>query len=184
MDYSNLDDISIVEITIKNDKNAFAVLISRYQGKLFSYILRLINHREESADVLQEVFLKAYKSLKSFNSKKSFSSWIYRIAHNESVNWLKKNTKYKKQSLDDENNPIDVSDSHDLSAASIINEERVELIKSLAKLPIKYKEVLVLRFVEEKSYEEISQIISKSVNAVGIMINRAKKMLAEIHKID
>jgi len=206
MDYSKSKDNEIVEITIKQDKEAYRWLVERYQNRLYSYIFRLTNHREEAADILQEVFLKAFKNLKSFDLKKAsrgggtaslrqgfgrrgvppkqggFSSWIYRIAHNEAVNWLKKNTRFKQQSIDDDENKIDIADQNDFVAQIDTENETQKLMKVIDKLPIKYKEVLILRFIEEKSYKEISVILRKSNNAVGILINRAKKKLAELYE--
>jgi len=183
MDYLNLTDNEIVEFTVKKDKNAYAGLVTRYQGKLYAYVFRLTNDREEAVDIVQEVFLKAYKNLKSFDNKKKFSSWIYRIAHNESVNWLKKNTRYKKRSIDDDENRIEIADEKtDLHESMLVLQEREELLERLELLPVKYKEVLVLRYIEEKTYEEISLIIKKSANAVGILINRAKKKLSDVYE--
>jgi len=182
MSYAELSDNEIVDIIIKKDKEAYEILVQRYQNKLYAYVFRLTNHREEATDILQDVFLKAYKNIKGFDTKKKFSSWIYRIAHNESVNWLKKNTRYKKQSIDDDENKIDIADSSDLEEEISNNHEKDDLMNKIDLLPIIYKEVLVLRYLEEKSYEEISIIMKKSVNAVGILLNRAKKKLAEVYE--
>jgi len=181
MDFSQLEDNQLVRKVMENDKELYSILVQRYQNRLYPYIFRLTNNREESADILQEVFLKAYKNLKGFNQKKKFSSWIYRIAHNESVNWLKKNTKFKKKSIDEDENKIDFADKTDLPSQFSLVREKEELIKKLDQLPIKYKEVLILRYLEEKSYEEIGEIIKKSQNAVGILITRAKKKLKELY---
>lgn len=181
MDFSSKDDSELVEMTIKEDKEHYRHIVGRYQNKLFAYVFRIINHREESSEIVQEVFLKAYKNLKGFNRKKKFSSWIYRIAHNEAVNWLKKNSRYKKQSIDDENRPIDIAQTDNLDDKIDIDQESAILSGKLDKLPLDYREILILRYFEEKSYEEISQIVGKSKNAVGIMVNRAKKKLLEIY---
>ncbi len=181
MDNANITDNQIVKKIIKEDKDAYSLIVERYQSRLYTYIFRLTNHREEATDILQEVFLKAYKNIKGFNQKKKFSSWIYRIAHNESVNWLKKNTKVKKQSIDDDENKIDIADDLDLTQQLETDTEKEELVEKMHKLPSNYKEVLVLRYMEERSYEEIGEIVKKSTNAVGILINRAKKRLAEIY---
>ncbi|HUT22260.1 MAG TPA: RNA polymerase sigma factor [Candidatus Bipolaricaulota bacterium] len=182
MDYSLLDDNELVELTIKEDKEKYRYIVGRYQNKLFAYIFRLINHREEAAEIAQEVFLKAYKNLKGFNRKKKFSSWIYRIAHNEAVNWLKKNSRYKKRYLDDENNPLDIADDADLEEMADQDDEAKKLKECLNRLPDKYKNVLILKYFEEKSYEEMSLILRKSKNAVGILVNRAKKKLSDIYE--
>ena len=127
-------------------------------------------------DVVQDTFIKAYTNLRSFNSKYKFSSWIYRIAHNESINTLKK----IKKNISLENNQwVEQIAGNEKSADKMIEEEEVKisLQKYLSMLPAKYQEVLVLFYLEEKSYEEISDILRISTGTVGTWISRAKKEL-------
>jgi len=199
--YSNLDsrpvgkteqelpDNQLVILVREKNPERYAEIIERYQGKLFAYLYRLIGNRDEAEDLLQDVFVKVYKNLYSYDSERKFSSWIYRIAHNEAVNYIKKKSLKRFISWEDISSTKDKLESQ--SAEEGVDEawmrketaEEVDIV--LDKLPIKYKQVLVLRYFSDKSYEEISEILEKPVNTVGTLINRAKKKLvAELNKIE
>ena len=85
-----LSDEEVVRLIIQGDKNLFGDLIDKYEAKLTRYIMRFTQHTEDVSDIIQVVFIKAYTNLQSFDTTRSFNSWIYRIAHNESVTYLKK----------------------------------------------------------------------------------------------
>ena len=85
-----LPDEELVELIIKDDQELFGERVTRYQDKLERYILRLGSSKEQSQDVVQDTFIKAFKNLRGFNQSLKFSSWIYRIAHNEAINLFKK----------------------------------------------------------------------------------------------
>ena len=93
MQPSKLSDEQLVEIIRKKDKELFSEIIKRYQTKLSHYLRKFIYDPDELEDVLQLVFIKSYKNLYGFNVNKKFSSWIYRITHNEAINYLKKNSR-------------------------------------------------------------------------------------------
>lgn len=181
---SNLEDNDLIVVIHTQNIEAYKELFARYQKKLFTYIYHLVGSREETEDILQNVFSKTYKNIHHFDTSRKFSSWIYRIAHNESVNFLKRKSKRYTISWDD------VSTSKDkLESAS--NEERPEekmehqeitqeIDWALEKIPEKYQQVLKLRYFEEKSYEDMSKILKKPVNTVGTLINRAKRKLSEV----
>lgn len=169
---------------VTQDKNYFGELIDRYEAKLGRYILRLgIRNPEDRQDVLQEIFLKVYKNINGFDVKLSFSSWIYRIAHNEAISW------YRRHSVRPEGHMINSSEevmqiiaskemSADVEFDQTINAEMVSL--ALEKIDPKYKEVLVLRFFEHKEYDEISDILMIPTGSVGTLIHRGKKQLATV----
>jgi len=137
-----------------------------------------MNHKEEAEDITQEVFLKVFKNLYSFNPQLKFSSWIYRIAHNETVNWLKKNSRYKKESLDENDYLVDtIHDDTDMIKQLDLKSDLTKINQVIAKLPEKYREVIILKFLEEKSYEEISDILKKPISTIGVLINRARKII-------
>ena len=183
MNYKHLTDEKLVEIVREKNTELFGEIVQRYQNKIYSYIKRLINSREDAEDVTQEVFIKVYKNLYGFDIKKKFSPWIYRIAHNEAVNYIKKKSYFKILSIDqNEFLKNTMTQTEDLIEKIIKNENSRKLRELLDKLSFKYKEVLVLKYYEEKSYEEISDIIRKPVNTVGTMINRAKSQLVILAK--
>jgi RNA polymerase sigma-70 factor (ECF subfamily) len=131
--------------------------------------------------VLQDIFLKTYRNLNGFDTSLKFSSWMYRIAHNEAVSW------YRKKSIRPEGHMI--ADSEEilsfLSGKSEAADETFdmqvnaqELSKALQQIDDKYKQVLILRFFEHKEYEEISDILKIPTGSVGTLLHRGKKQLS------
>lgn len=177
-------DNDLVLAVREGDSEKYAQIIERYQGKLFVYVFRLVGNREEAEDLLQDVFIKTYRNLNSFDVERKFSSWIYRIAHNEAVNYIKR--KSLKRFIPWES-IVSIKDKLESSTSSeegadekwLRKETSQEVEKALLKLPLKYRQVLTLRYYSDKSYEEISEILGRPVNTVGTLINRAKKKLAE-----
>ena len=177
-----LSDNELIALIREKDSNRYSEIIERYQGKLFAYLFRLIGNREEAEDLLQDVFIKAYKNINSYDTSRKFSSWIYRIAHNEAVNFIKR--RYLKKFISWE----DISSTKDKMEAKSMDDgpdeiwlkkESTEGVgEAIQKLPLKYRQVLLLRYFSDKSYEEISEILGKPLNTVGTLINRAKKKLA------
>lgn len=173
------------ELVVKTleDKQLFGILIERYEQKLTRYITRLgVKNPDDQLDVMQEVFLKIYKNLNGFDTKLSFSSWAYRIAHNEAITW------YRKRSVRPEGHLVAESDeivslisskelSADVEVDRAFNAE--EVTRALNKLDEKYREVLILRFFEHKEYDEISDILKLPIGSVGTLIHRGKKQLAD-----
>lgn len=160
----------------------YGILMERYEPALMRYLRRLgVHNREDQQDVLQEVFIKAYRNLNSFDQSLKFSSWLYRIAHNEAVSW------YRKQSVRPEGHLIDDSETALLFTAAELNTDAAtrarlnaeELERVLAKLPEKYREVIILRFFEHKEYDEISDILRIPVGTVGTLLHRGKTRLRE-----
>lgn len=160
----------------------YGILMERYEAALTRYVARLgVRNREDQQDVLQEVFVKAYRNLNSFDQSLKFSSWLYRIAHNEAISW------YRRQSVRPEGHLIDDGEttllftaadlSTDAAAQARLNAQELERV--LAKLPEKYREVIILRFFEHKEYDEISDILRIPVGTVGTLLHRGKTRLRE-----
>lgn len=183
-DYENIADEQLVQLSLK-DQDCFYYLMKRYEIKLLRYIKRLTTVSEEEAkDIIQEIFIRVYRNLNGFNHNLKFSSWIYRIAHNEIINQYRK-TKLRSAmtplNIEDEANLIDsINDTIEINEAyeNLENAERVR--KALAELPDKYREILVLRYLEDKSYDEISDILRKPAGTVATQINRAKASFKKI----
>ena len=156
------------------------VCTHRYELKLLRYIKRIsFSTREESEDILQEAFIKIWRNLHDFDQSLKLSSWIYRIVHNETISFWRKKTSFGK------NQEVDLPEelfSVEEEAFFEINEEQgnVEKINEiLQKLPLKYREVLVLKFLEMMSYEEISDVLKIPEGTVATRINRAKKAFSQ-----
>lgn len=177
MQPSKLSDEQLVEIIRKKDKELFSEIIKRYQTKLSHYLRKFIYDPDELEDVLQLVFIKSYKNLYGFNVNKKFSSWIYRITHNEAINYLKKNSRGQ-ISLDEvEYKIIDEKINLDGDIYQILLKKKIE--KYLKNIKLKYREPLILFYFEQKSYQEISDILRIPKNTVGTLISRGKQMLKE-----
>ncbi|HNW55945.1 MAG TPA: RNA polymerase sigma factor [bacterium] len=178
----DLSDEEVVNLVLE-DANCFAVVISRYKVKLFNYIRRITNIREEDVeDLLQEIFLKVYLNINSFDQTMKFSSWIYAIARNQTISHFRK-IKVRPEGylevIDDEmanrlKMDFDLIDHIDKK------EQQARIAKALFKLKSKYRELIILKFIEEKSYQEISDIIKKPTGTVGSMLNKAKEDLRKI----
>lgn len=175
---SALSDEALVE-QVYQDQELFGEVVKRYQQKLERYILRLGASREQAQDVVQDTFIKSFQNLHSFNTKLKFSSWIYRIAHNEAINLFKKESKYQKFSFSDWLS--EVLPSHSNVEEEVSEKIDLEVLKKqIDKLDLKYKEVLILYYLEEKKYQEISGILKIPTSTVGIRLQRAKKQFKEI----
>ena len=180
---SNLTDEEIVKILIDGNLDSFKFIILRYQNKLSRYIKSILINatKEEIEDILQEVFILVYRNINSFNLNLKFSTWIYRIAHNHTINYSKKhrskNFNYNIEDFENIENLL-VSDI-DIKDEVEIEYIKLELKKALADLDIRYRSVLILKYFGNKSYEEISDILKIPKNTVGTFINRGKKKLLE-----
>ena len=170
-------DEDLVNKIISGQKELFYHLVIRYEAKLKRYILTITNRKNEVEDILQNVFLKAYKNLPSFNNSLTFSSWIYRIAHNESINLIGSSFIQRFVSMPDW---FDIGRG-DNSEEKIDDEQmRKKLKECVEKLGIKYKEPLVLFYYEEKTYEEISDILRIPIRNVGVLIHRGRLQVKKI----
>lgn len=186
--YTDVSDEELVQKSLENI-DYFGVLVDRYQQKLLYYIVRISSFSfTEAEEILQEVFLKTWQNLNSFDGSLKFSSWIYRITHNETI------SAFRKHSSRGEDKRLELNeDVFDMAAAKIDlpvdfdQKLNAQLIRDiLDSMDEKYREVLVLHFLEEKSYDEISDILKKPIGTIGTLINRAKKMFrekAESHNI-
>lgn len=174
-DYSKITDEELVESIRSKDKELYAEIIKRYQAKLMRYVVNIIQDDDKAADVVQDTFIKTYINLNGFDVKKKFSSWIYRIAHNEAINLL---NKHKKQLP--LNQEVDFDSGISLEDELIKKELKTRAHYCLSQIPLHYRDPLSLYFLEEKSYEEISDILRIPVSTVGTRISRAKILMKTI----
>lgn len=179
-DVSRADEDIVGDALVQ--KEAFALLVHRYQERLARYMRRLgVLRREDMEDVLQNVFLKTYRNLNEFDRRLKFSSWIYRITHNEAMSF------FRSTSSRPEGHPVDdaelvleqLSGQSDTSMEAELGLNATQLTEALKKLEAKYRDVIVLRYFEEREYAEISDILRLPTGTVATLLNRAKKRLRE-----
>jgi RNA polymerase sigma-70 factor, ECF subfamily len=176
-------DEDLVAICLTQDKEVFGTLVERYEDKLSRYIRRISRLKtEDIEDLLQVVFLKVWQNLQSFNPHLKFSSWIYRIAHNETLTYIRNGkTGAHGHVLDiDEEMLENIASEIDVFKETSKEHDAEILQKVLAKLPQDQYDVIVLKFFEDKSYDEISDILTIPPGTVATRINRAKSKVKEI----
>lgn len=178
-------DAELVQESLQNP-DQFGALMKRYETKLLRYIRRFTGvNRDEAEDILQEVFIKVYKNLNDFDPELSFSSWIYRISHNEAIDHIRSARKRKTMPLE-----LDEEESKSLihflkSEIDLAKEfEQKEMVRKIQKaismLSPKFREVLILRYIEDLNYNEIADILKMPNGTVGTLVNRAKKQFKQI----
>jgi len=184
MDPNQLEktDEDIAFLIQSGNTQLFSTLVERYEDKFGRYARKFLSDKDDIKDILQEVFIKIYINIKNFDTKRKFSSWAYRIAHNELVNALKKKKKNFLPLID-----LDVFLPYNLSKDDHNKNSEEQDIKKiinecLGQLKPKYREPIVLYYIEELSYKEISDIMQIPISTVGIRMKRAKKMMRSIHE--
>ena len=179
-----LTDEQVVALVQQGDVESFRVLVERYEPKIGRYAKRFLFAPEEAKDLLQEVFIKVYTNIRSFDIDRRFSPWIYRIAHNEFVNALKKKKKER-------NNIslfyVDVLFPHPIAKetaddGSSRREIANVLESSLDQLDAKYRDALVLYYLEDMDYKEIAEVLRIPISTVGVRLQRGKTMLKKFVK--
>jgi RNA polymerase sigma-70 factor, ECF subfamily len=179
----HVSDEEIVLRVQKGEVELFGVLMHRYTEKLTRYGRRFLSNADNIDDIVQDIFIKTYQYIQSFDPALKFSSWIYRIAHNAFVNGLKKQQKSPILMPDFD---LDVFMSHNAYVDPKIEErEYLELTtmieKGLDLLKPKYKEVLILNYIERMSYKDMSDILQIPIGTVGIRVMRAREQLKKIY---
>ncbi|MFZ2975972.1 MAG: RNA polymerase sigma factor [Candidatus Moraniibacteriota bacterium] len=173
----NKSDEELAGLVIDNP-DFYYFLMERYEAKILRYIRRISNFSKETTEDLgQEIFLKAYENINDLDENLKFSSWLYRIARNHVISFWRKNKNRKLvSSFDADENFKNMFESDEDIAKDLEKKITAEEVgKILEKMKIEYREVLVLRFLEDKDYNEISDILKKPVGTVGTLLNRAKK---------
>lgn len=173
------DEAAAVRVQ-SGDAEAFSVLLERYEKKLSRYARKFLSHPDDVKDIIQEVFIKAYVNIRSFDAARRFSPWIYRIAHNEFINALKKK-KSERISFIDFDLLLPHPAASETADADVDRQDLRRLLDGcLEKMPVKYREPLVLYYFEDMNYREIADIIHLPVSTVGVRLQRGKAMLKKL----
>jgi len=179
---TKLTDEDYIEKTLKGDANAFAFLIDKYKDMVFTLAIKMVKSREEAEEVSQDAFLKAYKYLPNFKGDSKFSTWLYKIAYNASLDAIKKKkSEYNTISIDE------IKINYIASVETVLDEierkERVEIINDcLEQLEEEEKAILLFFYFKELSLKEIIEITSLSEANVKVKLHRARKKLLSIVK--
>ncbi len=180
-------DHQLIEATKQGDETAFAEIVNRYRNPLTNYIYRMLNDYEEAVDLAQETFVRVYFAIERYHTDYAFSTYIYRIATNLAISEIRKNRRRKLLSLtsffqgeDGDAQEFHPPDKKSLPDEDLIETERSRTIeKAIATLPDKYRAPIVLREIQELSYEEIAQILGLGLGTTKSRISRARGLLRE-----
>lgn len=180
---SSRKDLELVEAALSGDQRAYQKLVDKYQRGLYFHILKLVRNSDMVEDLVQEAFSKAFDSLGSYNRSFAFSTWIYRIATNHTIDYLRKK-KLNTFSIDepvsgkDRDMKMELPDESSHADRDIIRKQRMAMIRNAVEnLPEKYRMVIRMRHMEEQSYEEISEKLDLPLGTVKAHIFRARELL-------
>lgn len=182
--------IPLIQRALRGDETAYQELMAKYYQGIYALINQIIKNREETEDLVQDTFMKAFRALPDFDPKYAFSTWLYKIAYNNCIDTIRKR-KLKMISLD---HPVREDENQSPLSSEIKNEElspeetllysekQKYIQRAIEKLPEIYRKVIVLRHQEELSYEQISEILHLPVGTVKARIFRAREILKKALK--
>lgn len=185
-----LEDFRLIDkATIENDEQAYADLMKRYKKPVYHMILKMVRNVDDAEDLTIEAFAKAFRSLGRFKKDYTFSTWLFRIATNNAIDFIRKK-KLETMSLDTsftddsgENVTIDVEDNDLNPMEETIKSQKIELIRVFVdKLPPKYQRLVKLRYFDELSYEEIAKELEAPLGTVKAQLHRARELMYDLVK--
>ncbi|MBD8487905.1 sigma-70 family RNA polymerase sigma factor [Echinicola sp. CAU 1574] len=183
-----LEDFDLIDRAVdQKDQQAYATLMKRYKKAVYFMILKMIRDADDAEDLTMEAFAKAFRNLHKFKKDYTFSTWLFRIATNNTIDFIRKK-KLKTMSLnntltDDGGNSvnIDVEDDENNPQDEFIKSQRIEMVRIFVdKLPAKYRKLVKLRYFDELSYDEIAQELDKPLGTVKAQLHRSRELLYEI----
>ena len=180
VDDSPLDDSQLVEATLDGDNQSFGILVQRYQDRLFNTLLRFTGSRHDASDLAQDAFVQAFVKLSSFRGDSQFYTWLYRIAMNLSLSQRRK--KRPVASVDAAKDQVGEEPIDDVEGpeSDLLRRERAQVVQdALLRLGEEHRQILVLREMENYSYDEIGEILDVPVGTVRSRLFRARLQLKE-----
>jgi len=177
------DDTELITQALGGNQRAFRNLTEKHRPSVYHIVFKIVHDRETADDLVQETFMKAFASLASYRPEYRFSTWLYKIAANCSIDHLRKKRIQAlslDRHLDDDNDgrQIDVADySYHPGRDLERKERRFSIQEAIASLPDKYREVIIYRHKDDKSYEEIADLLCIPIGTVKARIFRARELL-------
>lgn len=178
---TELDDTQLVAASKKGDQDAFTLLVQRHQRRVFNLVFRMLQQYEEANEITQETFIAAWQGLPSFRGDAQFSTWLYRIAYNCCLKQLDQRKRdnalqvamQAEQILENADNETRADNELETHARQAMVHEQI------SNLPAKYRIVLVLRHLQEMTYEEMAEILTMPVGTIKTHLFRARNLLKE-----
>ncbi len=178
-------DHDLIEATKNGDEQAFAEIVERYRNQITNFLFRFLNDYDEAVDLAQETFVRVYFAIDRYHTQFAFSTYIYRIATNLAISEIRRRKRRKLLSLtglfqaeEDDQVEFQPPDTRRLQDAELIEDEQSKVIaRAISALPEKYRVPIILREIEEKSYDEIAEIMNLGLGTTKSRINRARGLL-------
>ncbi|NJM06274.1 sigma-70 family RNA polymerase sigma factor [Candidatus Gracilibacteria bacterium] len=176
------DEPVLIQRTLAGDQRAFAELVERYTGAVFNLAYRMLNNAQDAEDAVQEIFLRAYRRLDSYDTERKFVTWLLTIASNYCIDRLRRR-RFDWLTLDDVAFWLP-STRTGPERNALLNEQRAAVQQALQALPEQYRSITVLRYWQDLSYLEIAEVTGLSESAVKTRLHRARKMLETVLQQD
>lgn len=175
-----VSDESLAQKLAHGDEQAYSILYQKYKNIVYNYVMTILNYNgAEAVEVTAEVFVQVFTYCQTKTIRTNFKSFVYRTAHNVSVNWIQKYS--GKEAQRDDEQLQNVQDTKEKQVDRVTKSYEQEIVQHILKqIDAKYSEVLYLYYYEKKDYEQIAKIIGSNKNTVGTLINRAKKKANQI----
>jgi len=180
---SSKEDDVLVQQAIGGKEQAYSQIVEKYERALYYHILKMVRNKEVVEDLVQEAFVKAFDNLNSYNTNYAFSTWLYRIATNHTIDYLRKK-KLKTLSINESvktregEMKMELPDEDFQTDRQVMHKQRKKIIEeAIENLPSKYRKVIQMRHMEEKSYQEIADILDLPLGTVKAHIFRARELL-------
>lgn len=179
------DEAGLISRCQQGDQEALRAIFEQYQKKVYRIAYGVVREREDAHDVVQEVFIKLFRSIKNFRGKSQFYTYLYRMAMNTALDHVRKMKKTRATSLDEEGSPQPADEIEDRPEHNLYRKELEEKLKeALDKLPADQKATLIFREIEELSYQEIAETMGCSIGTVMSRLHYGRKKLQELLKDD
>jgi len=184
-----LEDFELIDKAVEGDEQAYAALMERYRKSVYHTMLKMVRNVDDAEDLTIEAFAKAFRNLAKFKKEYTFSTWLFRIATNNCIDFIRKK-KLETLSIhsainNDEDDPIhlDIRDSARDPQEEAIRTQKIEIVrKFVTLLPPKYQRLVKLRYFEELSYDEIAKEIEAPLGTVKAQLHRARELLYDLVK--
>ncbi|NLX77042.1 MAG: sigma-70 family RNA polymerase sigma factor [Clostridiaceae bacterium] len=173
------EDLAHIKRIRDGDIEAFEVIVDKYRNKLFSFLVKMTCSRQDSEEILQEVFIRAFNNINKYDDRWSFSTWIYRIAVNTYKSHMKKTRRHKTVPIDEIAADKGMAVGENPEKVFERNERHREIVSLINSLKDKQRIPLILKYVKGFSYQEISEILGISEEAAKMRVLRAKKNICE-----
>jgi RNA polymerase sigma-70 factor (ECF subfamily) len=184
-----LEDFKLIDAALEGDEKAYADLMEKYRKSVYHTILKMVRNVDDAEDLTIEAFAKAFKNLEKFKKDYTFSTWLFRVATNNCIDFIRKK-KLDTMSInaditkdDGDSISIDIKDKNLDPQEEAIKSQKIELVRKFVNLlPAKYQKLVKLRYFEELSYDEIAKELDAPLGTVKAQLHRARELLYDLVK--